>query len=59
MISAGESNAPVHVNSPQTIGWGEFIKREPELARFGAERLAAAPAYMATVRQDGLPGCIP
>ena len=55
MISAGESTAAMHVNSPQTIGWGEFIKREPELAMFGAERLTAAPAYLATVRQDGSP----
>ena len=55
MISAGESIAAVHMNSPQTIGWGEFTKREPELAKFGAERLTAAPAYLATVRQDGLP----
>ena len=39
----------------RTIGWGEFTKREPELATFGAERLTAAPAYLATVRQDGLP----
>jgi len=41
--------------SPQTISWGEFAKREPELARFGAARLTAAPAYLATVRRSGEP----
>ena len=40
---------------PRTIGWGEFAKREPELARFGAGRLTAAPAYLATVRRSGSP----
>jgi hypothetical protein len=39
----------------QVISWGEFSKREPDLARFGAERLAAAPAYLATVRRSGAP----
>ena len=37
------------------ISWGEFAKREPELARFGADRLTAAPAYLATVRPSGAP----
>jgi hypothetical protein len=37
------------------ITWGEFAKREPELARFGAGRLIAAPAYLATVRSSGAP----
>ncbi|HEX6299565.1 MAG TPA: pyridoxamine 5'-phosphate oxidase [Acidimicrobiia bacterium] len=40
---------------PQIISWGEFAKREPELARFGADRLTAAPAYLATLRQSGAP----
>lgn len=40
---------------PQTISWGEFTNREPELARFGADRLTAAPAYLATVRRSGEP----
>ena len=35
--------------------WGEFAKAEPELARFGADRLTAAPAYLATVRRSGAP----
>lgn len=39
----------------ETISWGEFAKREPELARFGADRLTAAPAYLATVRRSGAP----
>lgn len=38
-----------------TIGWAEFARREPELAKFGAERLTAAPAYLATVRRSGSP----
>ncbi|MET0885447.1 MAG: hypothetical protein ABWX92_03265 [Mycetocola sp.] len=41
--------------SPSTISWGEFAEREPELARFGAGRLTAAPAYLATVRLSGAP----
>ena len=40
---------------PQTISWGEFANREPDLARFGADRLTALPAYMATVRRSGAP----
>ena len=40
---------------PQTLAWGEFATREPELARFGAGRLTAAPAYLATVRRSGAP----
>lgn len=38
-----------------TISWGEFAEQEPELARFGADRLTAAPAYLATVRRSGTP----
>ena len=41
--------------SPRTVSWGEFVKREPDLARFGADRLTAAPAYLATIRQSGAP----
>ena len=37
------------------ISWGEFVDLEPELARFGAERLTGAPAYLATVRRSGAP----
>jgi hypothetical protein len=35
--------------------WGEFEAREPDLAAFGAARLAIPPAYLATVRADGAP----
>jgi hypothetical protein len=35
--------------------WGEFDIEAPDLAAFGAERLAAAPAYLATVRDGGAP----
>jgi len=37
------------------MSWAEFAGREPELARFGAERLTSAPAYLATVRHSGAP----
>jgi hypothetical protein len=39
----------------QTISWGDFARREPGLARFGADRLTAAPAYLATIRRSGAP----
>jgi Pyridoxamine 5'-phosphate oxidase len=35
--------------------WGTFAATEPELAAFVAERLQAAPAYLATVRASGAP----
>lgn len=38
-----------------TMRWGEFAVLEPELAAYGAERLTAAPAYLATVRRSGAP----
>jgi hypothetical protein len=41
--------------SGETISWGEFADQEPELARFGAGRLTASPAYLATVRRSGAP----
>jgi hypothetical protein len=37
------------------VTWGEFATQEPELAAFGAERLGAAPGYLATVRRTGAP----
>ncbi len=40
---------------PHTVTWGEFAKQEPELATFGAARLTAAPAYLATIRRSGAP----
>lgn len=38
-----------------TLSWGEFAAGEPDLARFGADRLTAVPAYLATVRRSGAP----
>jgi hypothetical protein len=35
--------------------WGAFATAEPELAAFVAERLRAAPSYLATVRTSGAP----
>ena len=35
--------------------WGAFAAAEPELAAFVAERLQAAPSYLATVRASGAP----
>lgn len=35
--------------------WGEFAAAEPELASFGVDRLTGLPAYLATVREDGMP----
>jgi hypothetical protein len=37
------------------MSWGEFAAGEPELASFGADRLASPPSYLATVRADGSP----
>jgi hypothetical protein len=37
------------------LSWAEFSKLEPELARFGVDRLTAAPAYLATIRRSGAP----
>lgn len=41
--------------SSRVVSWRDFAKREPDLARFGAGRLTAAPAYLATVRKSGAP----
>ena len=38
-----------------TTTWGAFAAAEPELAAFVAERLRAAPSYLATVRANGAP----
>jgi len=46
---------PHELYQVQTISWGEFANREPELARFGSARLSAAPAYLATARESGIP----
>jgi len=36
-------------------GWGAFVTAEPQLAAFVADRLRAAPAYLATVQASGAP----
>jgi hypothetical protein len=46
---------PSDAGSRPPITWGEFARREAELARFGADRLTALPAYLATVRRSGAP----
>ena len=35
--------------------WGEFEEAAPALAAFGTELLTKGPAYLATVRDDGVP----
>jgi len=35
--------------------WGEFAELQPDLARFGSDRLTAAPAYLGTLRRSGAP----
>jgi hypothetical protein len=35
--------------------WGDFKTQAPDLAAFGAGRLAVPPAYLATLRVGGLP----
>ena len=37
------------------MSWGKFAESDPNLAEFGAARLAAGVAYLATVRKDGAP----
>lgn len=38
-----------------SVPWGEFASQAPGLAEFGVQRLAAAPAYLATVDGSGAP----
>src|SRR5690349_19776835 len=35
--------------------WQDFARAEPELSAFGEARLKSGPAYLATVRADGMP----
>jgi hypothetical protein len=37
------------------MAWPQFAVGNPDLAAFGAGRLAASPAYLATIRADGSP----
>lgn len=38
-----------------SVPWGEFAAQAPELAEFGALRLAVVPAYLAAVGDSGVP----
>ncbi len=38
-----------------SVPWGEFAAQAPQLAQFGALRLAAVPAYLATVDDSSAP----
>ena len=38
-----------------SVPWGEFASQAPGLAEFGVRRLAAAPAYLATLDRSGAP----
>jgi hypothetical protein len=40
---------------PPSMTWPQFAATNPELAEFGAARLKASPAYLATIRADGSP----
>lgn len=40
---------------PPTMSWPQFAASEPDLAAFGAARLATSLAYLATIRADGSP----
>jgi Pyridoxamine 5'-phosphate oxidase len=46
---------PPLVGHGPAVPWGDFAAHTPELAAFGAERLAAVPAYLATVDDGGAP----
>jgi hypothetical protein len=46
---------PDHVGHRLSVSWGEFAAQAPELADFGARRLAAVPAYLSTVDDSGAP----
>lgn len=55
MTVADTGTAVSNGGTPLAIGWNEFAALEPDLARFGADRLTVAPAYLATLRRPGLP----
>ena len=46
---------PQGVGHALSVPWGEFASQAPGLAEFGVRRLAAAPAYLATVDRSGAP----
>ena len=39
----------------EAVPWGEFARRQPELAGHVQERLGRAPCYLGTLRPDGSP----
>ena len=41
--------------SSSAVTWAEFAAAAPDLADFGARRLADAPAYLGTVKKSGAP----
>ena len=43
----------------EAVSCGEFEQADPDLARFGLSRLDGKVAYLATVREDGLPRAHP
>jgi hypothetical protein len=49
------TSAALHPQADLAASWGDFADAEPGLAAFVAERLQAAPAYLATARASGPP----
>ena len=49
------TSAALHPQADLAATWGDFADAEPGLAAFVAERLQAAPAYLATARASGPP----
>jgi hypothetical protein len=41
--------------SSKMLSWGEFAAIQPEMARFGEERVRYKVMYLATVKSDGYP----
>jgi hypothetical protein len=46
---------PPRLPDGDAVTWGDFAAAAPALAEFGAARLLAPPAYLATARADGMP----
>ena len=41
--------------SSKLLSWGEFASIQPEMAKFGEERLGYKVMYLATIKPDGYP----
>lgn len=58
-VTAAEAMDDVPFDPIDSLGvsvpWGEFAALAPELAEFGARRLEAVPAFLATVGDSGVP----